>query len=110
MDSEQLSTAKAELPETSSTAVVSMDPESSAPATKASQNPGPDDFSDSDVSEDCSKSDSPFPKSPKKGLPKKWKPYLEQFTLFPKLPIEIRQATWRFTLQPRAVEIAYTYI
>ena len=29
--------------------------------------------------------------------------------MFPKLPIEIRQATWRFTLQPQAVEIAYTF-
>jgi hypothetical protein len=110
MDSEQLFTTKAELPETSSTAVVSMDPESSAPATKASQTRARM-ISRTLTSQKTAPTRTAHSQDrhKKKGHPKTWKPYLEQFTLFPKLPIEIRQATWRFTLQPRAVEIAYTY-
>ncbi|PMD50390.1 uncharacterized protein K444DRAFT_267463 [Hyaloscypha bicolor E] len=110
MDSEQLFTTKAELPETSSTAVVTMDPESSAPATKASQTRArmtSRTLTSQKTAPTRTAHSQNRPK--KKGLSKTWKPYLEQFTLFPKLPIEIRQATWRFTLQPRAVEIAYTY-
>lgn len=44
------------------------------------------------------------PKWPKE-KPKEWKPFLTSFTLFPKLPTEIRQAIWKFTLEPRVVEI-----
>jgi 2EXR family len=40
--------------------------------------------------------------------PKVWKPHLEKFTLFSKLPIEIRQGIWKSTLQPRVVQIYHT--
>lgn len=51
--------------------------------------------------------DNPGYVSPKrpKDKPKEWKPFLTSFTLFPELPTEIRQAIWRFTLEPRVVEI-----
>lgn len=36
-----------------------------------------------------------------------WKPFLESFTLLPELPTEIHQEIWKFSLQPRAIEIEY---
>ena len=41
----------------------------------------------------------------KQGPPEQWKPYLQKFTLFPKLPLEIRQEIWKCTLEPRTIEI-----
>jgi hypothetical protein len=35
------------------------------------------------------------------------KPFLDSFSLFPKLPIEIRQIIWRLTLRPRVIEILH---
>ena len=37
------------------------------------------------------------------------KPFLDSFSLFPKLPIEIRQIIWRLTLRPRVVEVLHEY-
>jgi hypothetical protein len=97
MASEQLSPAKAELPQATTT-IVPTDPEQSSPTTEAS----PD--------KEYSKYDDPNYVSPKwpKSRPTEYKPYLVKFTVFLKLPIEIRQAIWNHTLAPRVVEIDYS--
>lgn len=97
MDSEKLSPAKAESPDASTTAVVPVDSERLSPAREASQDQLSQDSWDSNYW------DPKWGKDP----PKVWRPYLEKFTLFPKLPIEIRQAIWKTTLKPRAVEIEH---
>jgi hypothetical protein len=37
-------------------------------------------------------------------------PFLKSFTLFPKLPLEIRMIIWKLTLQPRDIELYFNYI
>ncbi|KUJ17044.1 uncharacterized protein LY89DRAFT_70362 [Mollisia scopiformis] len=55
------------------------------------------------------KYDDPDYYSPKwaKAAPKIWKPYLTSFTLFSDLPIEIRQAIWKWSLAARVVEVKF---
>lgn len=49
---------------------------------------------------------SQYAKLPK-SHPKIWKPFLDSFTLFPKLPIEIRQICWKLSLAARVVEVRF---
>jgi hypothetical protein len=37
-------------------------------------------------------------------------PFLKSFPLFPKLPLEIRMMIWKLTLQPRILELQFSYI
>lgn len=98
MDSEQLSPTKTEIPEASSAAVIPMDPEKTSPSSEAPP-------------EEYSKHDDPNYWDPEWGQhpPKEWKPHLEKFTLFPKLPIEIREAIFNLTLKPRAVALYHSH-
>ena len=54
-----------------------------------------------------SKYDDPNYYDPKWGQdpPKVWEPHLHEFTVFQKLPIEIRQTIWKLTLKPRTIEL-----
>lgn len=95
MKSEQPSSAQAEPSELSTARVL---PESKHPSREASQD------------DEYSKYDDPKYWDPKWGQdpPQVWEPYLQEFTVFPKLPIEIRQAIWKATLKPRIVEIKHS--
>ncbi|KAE8452594.1 hypothetical protein EG329_013853 [Mollisiaceae sp. DMI_Dod_QoI] len=55
------------------------------------------------------KYDGPNYHSPKwpKPRPKIWEPFLDSFTIFPQMPIEVRQAVWKMSLRPRVIEIEY---
>jgi 2EXR family len=87
------SPTKAESPEVSSVVNSPIDSKRLSPATDAS----PDPYDDPNYV------NPKWPKDP----PKLWKPHLEKFTLFSKLPIEMRQAIWKFTLKPRVVEVSH---
>ncbi len=39
--------------------------------------------------------------------PKEWVPFLQSFTPFPTLPLEIRQAIWKATLKPRIIDLRH---
>ena len=55
---------------------------------------------------ELSDDDGYYPKQPK-SPPKEYKPFLTSFTLFPLLPVEIRDIIWRLTLPPRTIEVEY---
>ena len=40
-------------------------------------------------------------------MPTQYKPFLEVFTFFSQLPIEIRVIIWQLTIKPRVVELCY---
>lgn len=76
--------------------------------TLATQNNDREDEKHSDLVPTIDSAEDSFvwtkgPKSP----PKEIRPFLESFTLFPKLAVEIRDIIWRLTLTPRTVEISY---
>jgi hypothetical protein len=112
MDPEQLSATKAASPEASGKANSPIDSEQLVPARAASLDGcGTCDLEDvnseewnSEGSREPRRGTPKLPREP----PKMWEPYLKAFTLFPKLPIEIRQAIWKFTLKPRVIEITHT--
>ncbi|PMD47462.1 hypothetical protein L207DRAFT_158225 [Hyaloscypha variabilis F] len=88
-----------EISEMMSTAIAAMGPdEPSSPTGEGSP------------AEAYSKYDDPNYYDPKWGQDpsKVWEPYLQEFTIFPKLPIEIRQAIWKLTVRPRTVEIYHS--
>ncbi len=92
----RLSSVRMENSEITSTAIAAMGPdEPSSPTGEGSP------------AEAYSKYDDPNYYDPKWGQnpPKVWESCLQEFTIFPKLPIEIRQTIWKLTVRPRTVEI-----
>jgi hypothetical protein len=108
MNAEQFSAG-----ETASLAVLnsvspSLNPGNSSPDTNVAPDFSEDDSQASSDSDKAIRQFKQLRKAQLKEGPKMWIPHLEKFTLFPKLPIEIRQAVWKCTLQPRIVELSHS--